>query len=70
MAAVDLLLAARQAPAAATALVALGLIGTDDPVALRTVHAALTDRRNIVRWGAAVTLARLHGPADDAAGGH
>jgi hypothetical protein len=48
-------------------LIALGLIGTDDPVAVHTVHAALTDHRDLVRWGAAVALARLHGPAAGAA---
>ncbi|RAY13725.1 hypothetical protein DPM19_18870 [Actinomadura craniellae] len=56
-----------QAPVAATALVALGLIDTDDPVAAQTVRAALTDSRDLVRWGAAVALARMHGPAADAA---
>jgi HEAT repeat protein len=56
-----------EAAVAATASVALGLVGTDNRVAARTVHAALTDRRDLVRWGAAVALARLHGPAADAA---
>lgn len=56
-----------QASVAATALVALGLIGTDDAAAAQTARAALTDRRALVRWGAAVALARLHGTAADAA---
>ena len=56
-----------EAPVAATALVALGLIGTDDPIAAQTIRAALADGRDLVRWGAAVALARLHGPAADSA---
>jgi len=51
---------------AATALVALGLVGTGDEAARRSLEAALADDRDVVRWGAAVALARLHGPAADA----
>ena len=54
-------------PVAATALVALGLIATDDQAAAQTVRAALTDHRDLVRWAAAVALAQLHGPANDPA---
>jgi HEAT repeat len=54
-------------PVAATALVALGLVGTADPIAVRVVRAAVTDDRDLVRWAAAVALARLHGPAADPA---
>jgi len=56
-----------RAPIAATALVALGLIGAAGPTAARIVHDALTDDRDLVRWGAAVAHARLHGPAADPA---
>jgi hypothetical protein len=51
---------------AATALVALGLIGADDPITVQTIRMALADHRDIVRWGAAIALARLHGPATSA----
>jgi len=46
--------------AAATALVALGLLGPDglDPTVL---DAALADDRELLRWGAAVALAELQG---------
>ncbi|MGW4463939.1 hypothetical protein [Micromonospora sp. NPDC004704] len=54
-----------QAEVAATALVALGLVGTGNTDAARTVDAALADPRDVVRWGAAVAAARLHGPAAD-----
>lgn len=56
-----------EALVAATALVALGLIGTDDSIAAQTIRAGLTDQRDLVRWGAAVALVRLHGPAADEA---
>jgi hypothetical protein len=55
-----------QAAVAATALVALGLVRTDDPAAMQAIQAALADPRDLVRWGAAVALARLLGPAADA----
>jgi HEAT repeat protein len=54
------------APVAATALVALGLTGPDDTSVAATVRAALTDERDIVRWGAAIALAGLHGQHADA----
>ena len=54
------------AAVAATALVALGLIGTHDASARETIQAALTDHRDVVRWGAAVALARLDGHTTDA----
>ncbi len=44
---------------AATALVALGLNG--DPSAVPVAEAALGDARDVVRWGAAIALARLCG---------
>ena len=47
---------------AASALVALGLVGSDAEVGA-TVEAALDDPRDEVRWGAAIALARLRGPA-------
>jgi len=47
---------------AASALVALGLVGSDGEVG-GTVEAALDDPRDVVRWGAAVALARLRGSA-------
>lgn len=47
---------------AASALVALGLVGRDEQVGA-TAEAALDDPRDVVRWGAAVALARLRGPA-------
>ncbi|GID96595.1 hypothetical protein Adi01nite_60070 [Amorphoplanes digitatis] len=56
-----------RAEIAATALVALGLVGTGDPAAERVVRAALADDRDLVRWGAAVAHARLRGPAADPA---
>jgi len=46
---------------AATALVALGLIGARD--ARATIQAAIDDARDVVRWAAAVASARLDGPA-------
>jgi hypothetical protein len=46
---------------AASALVALGLVGGDAEVG--TIEAALDDPRDVVRWGAAIALARLRGPA-------
>jgi hypothetical protein len=47
------------APAVAAALLAIGLLGGQpDP-------AALTDTRRLVRWGAAVALARTDGPGAD-----
>lgn len=47
---------------AASALVALGLVGGGgDEVA--AIEAALDDPRDVVRWGAAIALARLRGPA-------
>ncbi|GAA3207211.1 HEAT repeat domain-containing protein [Dactylosporangium siamense] len=55
------------AAVAATALVALGQVGADDPFAARIVRAALTDDRDLVRWAAAVALARLHGAAAEPA---
>jgi len=54
------------APVAATALVALGLAGADDTGAARTIQAALVDGRDVVRWGAAIALAGLHGHDADA----
>ncbi|MFI6760129.1 hypothetical protein ACIBF5_13425 [Micromonospora sp. NPDC050417] len=48
---------------AAVAVVAAGLIGAEGGARLAT--AALDDERALVRWGAAVALARLHGPAAD-----
>lgn len=49
------------APAvAATALVALGLVNAD---AAALAEAALDDPRDVVRWAAAIALARLRGPA-------
>ncbi|MET8151308.1 hypothetical protein ACIBSW_31825 [Actinoplanes sp. NPDC049668] len=53
----------RRAATGATALVALGLVGAAE----RVVRAALTDDRELVRWGAAVAHARLRGPAADPA---
>ncbi|WP_430785491.1 HEAT repeat domain-containing protein [Actinoplanes sp. G11-F43] len=47
---------------AATALVALALTADTDPGVLR---AGLDDDRKLVRWGAAVALAALEGPACD-----
>jgi HEAT repeat protein len=55
---------------AATALVALGLVDTRDEAARRIIEAALADDREVVRWGAAVALARLHGPAAEAWAAH
>ena len=52
----------REAVVAACALVALGLVGSDAEVGA-TVEAALDDPRDEVRWGAAIALARLRGPA-------
>jgi hypothetical protein len=49
-----------EASVGATALVALGLTGAGDTTA-QTIQAALSDHRDIVRWGAAVALAKLHG---------
>ncbi|MDP9793770.1 hypothetical protein J2S43_002282 [Catenuloplanes nepalensis] len=46
---------------AATALVALGLTGVTLPAASDTIRAALGDEREVVRWGAAIAAARLHG---------
>jgi HEAT repeat protein len=54
-----------QTPVAAAALVALGLIGTDRRTAVQAIRGALTDHRDLVRWGAAVAIARLQGPAAD-----
>lgn len=51
---------------AVCALVALGLVGTDEPVAVQPIQAALTDERDLVRWAAAIALTRLRGPATDA----
>jgi HEAT repeat protein len=53
-------------PVVVCALVALGLVGTDEPVAVQPIQAALTDERDLVRWAAAVALTRLRGPAADA----
>lgn len=54
----ELLVAAAHPDAglAATAIVALGLLGGPVP------GAALTDERDLVRWSAATALGRLHGP--------
>jgi HEAT repeat protein len=53
--------AADSAPAiAASALVALGLVNAD---AAAVADAALDDSRDVVRWAAAIALARLRGPA-------
>lgn len=47
---------------AATALVATGLTGPAGTEAAEAMEAALADGRDIVRWGAAIGLARLRGP--------
>ena len=47
----------------AVAVVAAGLLGTDDGA--RVAATALDDGRAVVRWAGAVALARLHGPAAD-----
>jgi HEAT repeat protein len=48
---------------AATALVAIGLLGT--AAAAGAALSALTDPRDVVRWGAAIALARLCGTEAD-----